>query len=634
MAATLFTTLRRIAGFASVLLVGLCLAGVAAGQSTAPLVVASAPAGMDHPTGWNVIQQTAITKNGDWLVEEFPNGGLFEFPANGGPMITLVPLTGLGSKNGYQNPLVLLDPAGNIYLGANWNNCLLEFPYDATTNSWPGLSVLTATNNSAALCPGDGSGTSPYILAQYGIMGPPYYFQPWGIALGTGNNLIVGAQNSGNFIFSLAIQGAWNTPSVTKSSSSSTMIITAMTKRPISIAVDPEGNTYFVEDSKGLPGVYEIPAGTTGLSSDAGLTRVDPNLPAVTAVVTDAAGNLYISDSQKGVYVVPNPSGTPDTANAYLLSPVPAAGQVAIDPARHILYLSTNQTQANGQADVAKVGYSYAELGSSNVGKAAALAGTVAFAFNGSVTPASFAIAQAGKAHPDFAITGGTCTTGTAYAASSSCTESVTFTPSTVGSVSAKLLMLDGSNNVLSSIMLHGTGIGANAQISPAVESTVGSGLKTPSQVALDAAGNVYVADPGQGAVLMYPAGSSTSTSIGTGLSSPTGVAVDGAGDVFIADSGTGSVYEVPVGASGLNAAGQLTLVGGLGNNLSVAADSLGNLYVADPANARVVRVSSVGGTGAVAGQAATMLTAGFTAPTAVAADSNKIGRASCRERV
>lgn len=623
MAATLFTTLRRIAGLASLpLLLGVCLAGEAAGQSSTPLVVASAPAGLNHPTGWQVIQQTAITRNGDWLVVEYPDGGLFEFPANGGPMVTLVPLTGLGSKNGYQNPLVLLDPAQNIYLGGNWNNCLLEFPYDAATNSWPTLSMLSSSNNSAAAC-----GSTPPTLAQYSIFGfAPYYFQPWGIAVGINNNLIVGSQNSGNFIFSMNVQGAWSNPSVAKAGSSTSEIISGMTKRPISIAVDPEGNVYFVEDSNGLAGVYQIPAsvvagGTAAaLTSDAGLTRVDPNLPSVTGVVTDAAGNLYISDSQKGVYFVPNPSGTPDTANAYLLSSVPAVGEVAVDPARHVLYLPTNQTQNNGQADVAKVG-SYVELGSSNVGKAGALAGTADFAFSGSATPASFVIVQAGKAHPDFAITGGTCVAGTAYAANSSCTQTISFTPSTVGSASARLMMLDASNNLLSSIMLHGTGVGSSAQISPGLESTVGSGLKTPSQVAVDAAGNIYVADPGLGKVLMYAAGSSTSTSIGTGLSLPTGVAVDGAGDVFIADSG--NVYELPFGPSGLNAAGQATLVSGLGGNLNLAADSLGNLYVADPSNGQVVRVSSIGGAGAVGSQSATMMKTGLTSPSAVAVDSN-----------
>jgi hypothetical protein len=635
MATTSFTALRRVAGFAFMLtLFSLCLPGTAIGQGL-PAVTASAPAGLNHPTGWNTIQQTAIDSNGDWLVEEYPDGGLFEFPANGGPMITLVPLAGLGSKSGYQNPMVLLDPNNNLYLGGNWNNCMLEFNYNAATQSWTGLSVLTPSNPSPNEC-----GTFPPTIAQYSIFGfAPYYFQPWGVAIGINNNIIVGNQNSGNWIFSMQIQGAWSNPTVAQNSSSTFEILSAMTKRPISIAVDPEGNIYFVEDSGGLPGVYEIPesyvaagqaAGTKGVTAtdtSPGIIRVDPNLPDVTAVVTDAAGNLYISDGDEGVFMVPNPSGTPQTSAAVMLSPVLAQGEIAIDPARKILYVPTTQKQTNGQADVAKVGIGYAEFGSSNVGKTTSTAMPIDFSFNSSVTPASFVIVEDGVTKSEFAISGGTCTSGTAYAAQSSCAENLTFTPAAVGSASARLLMLDAKSNILASMLLHGTGVGADVQASPALESAIGATLKKPTQVATDTLGDVYVADPGLGKVLMYAAGSgasSTPVSIGTGLSSPTGVAVDGAGDVFIADSGTGSVYEVPFGPKGLNASGQVTLVSGLGTSgLNLAADGLGNLYVADPSNARVVRLAGIGDSGAGAlTESETTLTKGFVAPSAVAVDS------------
>ncbi len=631
MATLSFTALRRLAGTTfTLMLLSLCLTGVAPGQGGLPLVTASAPAGLNHPTGWKTIQQTAIDSNGDWLVEEYPDGGLFEFPAGGGAMITLVPLTGLGSTNGYQNPAIALDPNNNLYVGGNWNNCLLMFPYDTKTQTWDTLSTLTTSNNSAAEC-----GVAPYSFAQYSIFGfAPYYFQPWGIAIGNSNNMIVGSQNSGNFIFNLYVTGAWSNPTVPANSSSTSSIISGLTKRPNSVAQDPEGNVYFVEDSGGLPGVYQIPAsvvaaGTAGaLSSDAGLTRVDPNLPSVSGVITDPAGNLYISDSTDGVFMVPNPSGTPQTSAAVMLSPVPAQGEVAIDWARKILYVPTTQKQSNGQADVAKVGIGYAEFGSSGVAVTTSTATPVDFSFNGSVTPASYVIVEAGMTKPDFAITGGTCTTGTAYTAQSSCVENLTFTPSSVGNISAKLLMLDSKSNVLAAIMLHGLGMGANVQTSPALQSGIGANLKTPTQVATDAVGDVFVADPGQGKVLMYAAGSgttSTAVSIGTGLTSPTGVAVDGAGDVFIADSGAGSVYEVPVGASGRNAAGQITLVSGLGTtDLNVAADGLGNLYIADSSKGRVVKLSNVGAaTSTTLGLSETMLTTGFTAPSAVAVDSN-----------
>jgi len=128
----------------------------------------------------------------------------------------------------------------------------------------------------------------------------------------------------------------------------------------------------------------------------------------------------------------------------------------------------------------------------------------------------------------------------------SGCLQNVTFTPKSVGNISAKLLMLDGSGNVLSSMMLHGTGIGANMQVAPGVESTFGSGLMTPTQVATDALQNVYVADPAAGKVLEFAAGKSTS--IGTGLTAPRRsrrwrwrrIHCD-----------SGNVYEVPFGASG-----------------------------------------------------------------------------------
>jgi hypothetical protein len=441
-------------------------------------------------------------------------------------------------------------------------------------------------------------------------------------------------------------------------------------------------------------------------------------------VVTDAAGNLYISDGNEGVFMVPNPSGTPQTSAAVMLSPVLAQGEVAIDPARKVLYVPTTQNQTNGQADVAKVGIGYAEFGSSNVGKATATPVPVQFSFNATETPDRVLVVENGLTANDFTLTGGTCAMGTAYVVNSSCAVDLTMTPHSVGNVSGELLLqrsdpvgktapdyadsitgfattsttvtlsaantlvsgeeivitasksdclypLNGqelnvlpgptksqfsvaasitvpstcqpnSNNqyptsatlqakaytTISAMKLHGTGYGANAQASPGLESTIGTTLERPTQVALDGLGDVYVADPGLGKVLMYPAGSGTPVAVGSGLTSPTGVAVDGAGDVFIADSGAGSVYEIPIALPGLESdGGQVTLVSGLGTSgLRLAVDGLGNLYVADPSNARVVRLAGLGDSGAGAlAQSETTLTTGSapSVPSAVAVDSN-----------
>ena len=152
MATTSFIALRRFAGFAfTLMLLSLCLTGLATGQGL-PLVTASSAAGLSHPTGWGTIQESAIDQAGDWFVVDYPNGALYEFPVGGGAAITLVPLTGLGSTNGYQNPAIALDPNNNLYVGGNWNNCLLMFPYDTKTQTWDTLSTLTTSNNSAAEC--------------------------------------------------------------------------------------------------------------------------------------------------------------------------------------------------------------------------------------------------------------------------------------------------------------------------------------------------------------------------------------------------------------------------------------------------------------------------------------------------
>lgn len=753
MATTSFTSLRGIVKVAIVLmLLSFYLPGVAVGQTSpaVPPVTATAPIGLNHPTGWKTIEQTAIDTNGDWLVEEFPDGGLFEFPVGGGAMQTLVPLGGLG--NNYNNSLVLLDPDNNIYLGGNWSNCMLEFPYNAATDSWTNLSELTAKNPSANFCNGN---TAP-SFAQYSIFGfSPYYFQPFGSAIGPSNsvlkNTMVISNNNGGFMFGMYIQGAWNSPSVAQNSSATFEILASAKARAISVAIDPEGDIYFVEDSGGLPGVNEIPAsmvtqdmaaGTAGVKTtdtSAGIVRVDPSLPDVTGVVTDAAGNLYISDGQEGVFMVPNGSGTPQTSAAVMLTPLPAQGEIAIDPVRKILYVPTTQTQQasltntapytlqkSGQADVAKVGVGYAEFGAEPVGTATATSLPVDFSFNTAVTPDRVVIMENGQLSNDFNVTGGTCTFQTAYAANTGCSESIAMTPHSVGDVSGELLLQESnpvpqgapdSNDsitqfsissksmtifakntltpgeeivitasasdclasiagqefnvvapsatqftlnttttppascqaknglytssatltakaytTLATIGLHGTGLGAIGQVSGGVESTIGSTLKTPSQVTVDGAGNVYVADPGQHQVLMYPAGSGSSatpTALGTGLTSPTGVAVDGAGDIFIADSGAGAVYEMPVAPPGLNSTGgQITLpVTGLGTSgLSLAVDGLGDLYIADSANGRIVKLSGISASSAgVFAESATDMTTGAPSsqPIAVAVDSN-----------
>jgi sugar lactone lactonase YvrE len=610
-----YPTLRRLSACMSMLIL-LCVSSTRGAQAqAAPLATASTSTPLTPPSGLGTVYQTAVDTYGDLLVVDYANGALYEYPVGSTTAITLVAAGGLG---GFDNPGIALDANNTMYLEGNYNNCLLRIPFDIPTKTWPELAGFTPANSSSSC-------SAPTLFMQYGTLDTsPYYFQPWALAVDKSGNVIVSNQNSGNFIFSV-------TPSTTTSAPATAtavnnLLLTTMSARVQSMAVDPLGNVFFVEetDQKApLPGVVELPAGSKNVASDAGLVRVDPMLPSVSGVATDSAGNLYISDSKLGVFFVPNTTGTPNTAAAVLLTPLPANGQVSFDSARGILYVPTS---VNGAEVISEVTFNSAELGSTATGAAAATSTPVLFGFSGSATPASFVVEEAGSKAPDFSIaTGGTCLGGTTYPAQSSCTVNVALSPNSAGAVSAKLLALDGSGNILASIVLHGTGVASAAQILPGTEGAVGKGLMTPKQLAVDAAGNTYVADSGLSLVEMFPKGAAAATAgtpVGTGLTTPTGVAVNGAGDVFIGDSGTGSVVEVPNGPSGLNAAGQATIRTGLGTNLNLAVDGSGNIYIADPLNHRVVRISSAGGTLSLLAQTEKDF-GGFNAPSAVAVDSN-----------
>ena len=70
------------------------------------------------------------------------------------------------------------------------------------------------------------------------------------------------------------------------------------------------------------------------------------------------------------------------------------------------------------------------------------------------------------------------------------------------------------------------------------VTTLVSSGLYYPIGVAVDGAGNVYIADTFNNAIKEWTAANSNVTTlVSSGLAHPCGVAVDGAGNVYIADT-------------------------------------------------------------------------------------------------
>jgi uncharacterized protein (TIGR03437 family) len=150
--------------------------------------------------------------------------------------------------------------------------------------------------------------------------------------------------------------------------------------------------------------------------------------------------------------------------------------------------------------------------------------------------------------------------------------------------------------------------------------------LNGPQGLAVDSAGNLYIADTQNhrvrkvtGGTISTVAGSSTSGAGGDGgaagsaqLNLPFGVAVDTAGNLYIAEFGNNRVRKVATngnistlagnGVNGFSGDGGQATGAMLNGPQAVAADSQGNVYVGDTANNRVRKVASNGVITTVAG--------------------------------
>lgn len=492
------------------------------------------------------------------------NGGMIsETPAGGGTVATVLPA---GGPSYDSNSLAIDQSKSNLYVteGAGGTS-VYRIPI---VNCVPQVTQKTAVSISN--------------------LGPVSYY--W-------NGSAVAADSAGDVFIATDVTccGASTNELLEESPAGAGTVLLPDLSNPItSMVLDAGNNIFYV--SAGA--VYKL-AYSSGTYSSKPATFGKGYQTAI-GVSIDSLGNLYVADSgnskisgSSAIFEIPNEGSAGLNASDQFIvaAGVPVTGPVAIDASANLYY--TDLYSTNAGASIYELTRNFANAGSIAIGSSGT--STLNVVFNAAVTPAAIEFVPGNGI---FASTKGTtCAANTAYKVAETCVVSVGFAPTSPGLAQGALVLADSAGAELAATNLYGTGLGAGLTADPGTVTSIGSGMKTPASVALDASGDLFIADSGSNKVWEIAKGSTTPQAVGSGLAGPTGVAADGIGNVYIADTGNNRIVLVPVVNGALSSSAQTvlvpegTIVAGspLNNPAGVSVDAQGNLYIADTGNSRVV---------------------------------------------
>jgi NHL repeat len=569
-------------------------------------------------------------------------------------------LDGTGAATRFYGPRgVAVDSAGNVYVTDRDNHIIRKVTAAGV------VTTLAGTTGK----PGSTDGTG--AVARFS--------SPAGVAVDSAGNVYV-ADMDNNTIRKITAAGVVTTLAGTAGEPGSTDGTGAAARFfvPSGVAVDREGNVYVAESANNTirkitnAGVVTTLAGAAFTSGSIDGTGAGARFNVPSGVAVDSAGNVYVTDRNNHTVrkvtaagVVTTLAGTAGTSGSTdgtgSAARFKAPYGVAVDSAGN-LYVADRDNHAIRKITAGNVmtlagtasmvgsmdGMGVAARFSYPQGAAVDSAGNVYVADTENhtirkVTAAGIVTTLAGAAN----TFGSTDSTGTAARFNA---------PSGVAVDSAgNVYVTDTGNHTIRKVTVTGivTTLAGTAGIEGSTDSTAAPArFRYPTGVAVDNAGNVYVADyanftirkittAGDVRTLAGTAGMTGSTNgIGAAarFSAPSGVAVDSAGNVYAADEGNHTIRKVTAAGDVTTLAGTAGMSGSTDGTSTtarfhfprdVAVDSAGNVYVADTNNHTIRKVTATGDVTTLAGTAGmsgstdgTGAAARFYYPISVAVDS------------
>lgn len=463
---------------------------------------------------------------------------------------------------------IALDRAGNIYVADTGNYTLRKI-----TPSGIVTTIAGAAGSSGSV---DGTG------------GNARFFQPAGVAVDSAGNIFV-ADSANYTIRKVTACGVVTTLAGLAGSLGSTdgAGSDARFSFPAGLAIDSADNLYVADSGnhtirKITPaGVVSTLAGLAGSSGSTNGTGNAARFFQPSGVTVDDAGNVYVAD-----------------VNNYTIRKITPGGAVST-------LAGSAGTKGNSDGTGSAALFSFPQGvtvdGAGNV----YVADTSNFTIR-RITPSGFVTTLAGAAGSRGSTDGAG---GNAR---------FDFPNSLTVDSAGTIYVTDTVNNSIRRIAppnVVTTLAGAAGSLGTADGIGVAAGFTSPQGVAVDNAGNVYVADTGNFTVRKITPGAAVTTlaglarnggsSDGTGSAArffqPAGLAVDSAGNVYIADSGNFTIRQV-------TPAGVVTTFAGVAGNsgssdgsagtasfnnpLGVAVDNAGNVYVADTSNSTIRKIT------------------------------------------